>query len=94
MSLIVIHTVSKNVLPPDWKKQFELGVNHLVRPVCLYIQVNPKSANHNCSRQYFYFLFYFFFFFFNFSKKTSLDISCETIHMKYQRLVFFEKLKK
>ena len=41
-----------------------------------------------------------FFFFFNFSKKTSLDISCElsawqTIHMKYQDLLFFfEKLKK
>ena len=34
------------------------------------------------------------FFFFNFSKKTSLDISCEssawqTIHMKYQDLFFF-----
>ena len=37
--------------------------------------------------------------FFKFSKKTSHDISCEssawqTIHMKYQDLVFFEKLKK
>ena len=41
---------------------------------------------------------FFFFFFFFFSKKTSLDISCEsfawqTIHMKYQDL-FSLKIKK
>ena len=28
----------------------------------------------------------YFYFFFNFSKKTSHDISCESIHMKYQDL--------
>ena len=45
---------------------------------------NPKSANHNFSRQYFYFIFTY-----HFSEKIKLHISCDSYEMP--SLIFSEK---
>ena len=56
-------------------------------------ELTLKAPSKICSRRH------LSLFFFNFSKKTSLDISCEssakqTIHMKYQDLFSLKNLKK
>ena len=67
---------------------------------CLFFRnlepLTLKAPSKICSRWH---LFYLFIYFFNFSKKTSLDISCEssakqTIHMKYQDLFSLRNYKK